>query len=429
MNIMKTILVTGDPICDHNYYKGERPTADADNARGFRYYCKGGGALLLKDLIAKTMEGEAEWTTEFGLDPNFESLPLAYHAFCLWEPQIASPDEGSKNQVLLWRSVEPLGYGHKTAVLQDGYMPNLRTEAYLPRANPPTETPDIVVIDDSGIGFRDATHQNLWSFVREGSKRQCPSWVALKLTGTVGNSALWDEITGQCKDNLVVIVPAEELRRRDVRLSRGLSWEATAEDLAAELRGNPLLKPLLKARHLIVTFQSDAAFWLDKDHGTETSLLVFDASRAEGEWSESQGKGGAFGFLSCITAAIVRELCRAKDGDQPDLEAALVAGLGASRELRRLGHGKVVVNGTEPEPGFPFNEIVDKIRKPSEKFVSALIPQKDRVRGKWMMLDEWQIQALKKDTPRPYFEAALAVAVLGPEFSEHPHKLRDTVTL
>ena len=57
---MKTILVTGDPICDHNYYKGKRQTADSDEKRGFRYYRTGGGALLLKDLIAAAMQGEPQ---------------------------------------------------------------------------------------------------------------------------------------------------------------------------------------------------------------------------------------------------------------------------------------------------------------------------------------------------------------------------------
>ena len=417
---MKTILVTGDPICDHNYYKGERRTADADDVRGFRYFRKGGGALLLRDLIARTMEGSG-WTTEFGLDPDFESLPGSCHAFSLWEPQLGGDP---KSEAKFWRAVEPpFGYGHTTAQTQAGNAPRPRTEAYVPRPTPLSEVPDIVVIDDAGIGFRDAARRELWSVVRGGNKEQRPSWAVLKLTGSIGKSALWDEIVEQCKDNLVVIVPGEELRRRDVRLSRGLSWEATAGDLAAELRSNPLLTPLLKARHLIVTFQSDAAFWLNNNPGAEASLLVFDASRAEGEWSESQGKGGAFGYLSCFTAAVVRELSRTEAGKQPDLETAVAAGLGAGRELRRLGHGQVVAKGTEPEPGFPFSEIVAKIKQfdepiPTEKFVSALIPQGERDRQSWMMLDEWQVQARSNAEPRAHFEAALAVAVLGPEALE-----------
>lgn len=446
----KTILVTGDCICDHNFYKGKRPKADSKEQRGFRYYCKGGGALLLKEVIAetmnvKTMESDAEFKVEFDLDEDFIRLPLAYHSFCLWEPQVGNPADDPKNQVQYWRAVEPpFGYGHKTAALQPGLAPKPRASAYSPNPTQCTDMPDIVVIDDAGIGFRE--HKELWACINPDSSKSSPQWIVLKLTGPVGTSPLWDEITCQCKNNLVVIVPAEELRRRDVRLSKGLSWEATAEDLTAELHNNPLLTPLLKARHLIVTFQSDAAFWLDNNPEFATSLLVFDASRAEGEWSESQGKGGAFGYLSCLTAAVVRELCLPSDKSEtdkikPDLETAIGRGLRAGRELRQLGHGCVTQkekqsDGSEkdvdnPNVGFPFAEIAAQISQqtvqPKHKFVSALIPQKfvnsqmpqeGRVRGKWMMLDEWQVQALKEAKPRPHYDAALAVAVLGSEALE-----------
>jgi hypothetical protein len=56
---MKTILITGDPICDHNYYKGKRPSADSKELRGFRFTQEGGGALLLKKLIATVMTGSS----------------------------------------------------------------------------------------------------------------------------------------------------------------------------------------------------------------------------------------------------------------------------------------------------------------------------------------------------------------------------------
>ncbi len=432
---MKTILVTGDPICDHNYYKGKRPTADSNESRGFRYFHEGGGALLLKKLIANVMEGEADWQVEFGLNEHFKSLPPAYHAFCIWEPQVATIGADSKNSPQFWRALEPpLGYGPKKDDDQIELEPEFRADAYEPRDLSCIAPPEVVVIDDAGIGFRTADHTALCSTIKGADNTHCPRWVVLKLTGPIGSSQLWNELTNRCDNNLVVIVPAEELRRREVRLSRGLSWEATAEDLVTELDRNPQLKPLQKARHLIVTFQSDGAFWLDNAPDGAKSLLVFDALRAEGEWSESQGQGGAFGYLSCFTAAIVRELCvpskeikvdaeKAKfEGETkrvPDFEMALSTGLGASRELRNIGHGEVMSEDSKSAPpGFPFERIVKTIKEPEARFVSAVIPPPPKERGKWMMLDEWQINARNMDKARPHYEAALAVAVLGPEALE-----------
>ena len=429
----KLVLVTGDPICDHNYYKGKRPTADSKENRGFQFSREGGGALLLKKLIANVMDGEADWKVEFGLNEDFETLPSAYHSFCFWEPQDGPTDDDSKNSPQFWRTQEPpLGYGPKKKGDEpDELEPKLRSNAYEPRKTPCAENPDVVVIDDAGIGFRSAEPLQLCSLGKDGEGKHSPRWVVLKLTGPIGSSPLWDEISDTCQDNLVVIVPAEELRRREVRLSHGLSWEATVEDLTAELHANPRLTPLLKARHLIVTFQFDAAYWLDNAPGAPKSMLVFDALRAEGDWEESQGEGSAFGFLSCFTAAVVKELCLAKKPDEPDFETALETGLGAVRKLRLIGHGPVIENDKEPKPGFPFPGIAAEIRNPVEnnpdgKFVSVPIPHKvcakgteERYkRGHWMMLDEWLVHAHGNGKPQPHYDAAMAVAILGTDALE-----------
>lgn len=434
----KTILVTGDPICDHNYYRGNRPTADSTEGRGFRLARTPGGALMLKDLIAKATALLAGWQTEFGLQLDHEALPQDYHAYCLWEPQLSNPTEkDEKKRFEVWRAVEPpLGYGQKESEplgeKEKRAFRNRRAAAMGTR-RVLKQVPDIIVIDDAGLDLRRASSRDRWPFPAELKEAFCPRWTVLKLSGSIGEGDLWDTLVDHCRKNLVVIVSADQLRRGDVRLSAALSWEATAEDVLAELESNPALKPLLSARHSIITFKSDGALWLNNTSDPRSSMLVFDAANAEGDWSASQGRGAVFGYLSCFTAAIVRELCRhidrpAGEMKEPDFEAALGAGLGASRELHRLGHGRVKItekleDGAEkindnPAPGFPFQEIVARIHEPTDKFVSALLPTRFVERGKWMMLDEWQVQARNLQRARPHFEAAQAVAVLGPDALE-----------
>ncbi len=275
-----------------------------------------------------------------------------------------------------------------------------------------------------------------------GKGERGPRWVVLKLTGEIGDGKFWTSIVDRYSEKLIVVVSADQIRRNDVRVSRGLSWEATAEDLSVELKENPILQPLRMARHLIVTFRCDGAFWFDNKTETKSSLLVFDASRAEGQWETTQGEGTVFGYSSCFTAAIVSELCRSTD---PDFEKAITTGLDASRILRWLGHGpvrfnKVIESGGDEKsvdnshPGFPFPAIAAriagqkdpdtarnlqsqfengdsakkieplkicipaiaiaaKIGEQAKKFVSAPIPLTPRERGTWMMLDEWQVHA------------------------------------
>jgi hypothetical protein len=113
MNESRLIRVSGDCVCDHNFYKGNRSTADSSQSPGFRVTESCGGALLLKELIAKATADLSGWRTEFGIGPDFAALPSEYHAFCLWEPQVANPwEEDLKKQYKVWRAVEPpLGYG------------------------------------------------------------------------------------------------------------------------------------------------------------------------------------------------------------------------------------------------------------------------------------------------------------------------------
>lgn len=445
----KTILVTGDPICDHNYYKGVRSSAISPEQRGFREECMGGGALLLKDLIDKVIkkaaeaqaeakvdaDGKAEpaqqaqvnWQVKFGLNEDFKTLPSKYHSFCIWEPLDGPKDKENAKPPQFWRMLEPaLGYGPQdedaTLDIESGLRKtayDVQPDAYLPH-------PDILVIDDAGLGFCSVDHSALCSCLTGDDEKSCPRWVVLKLTGPVSNNLLLEKLIARCANHLIVIIPAEDLRRQGFRLSKGLSWEATVEDLSAELNNNPLLASLLKARHLIVPFQSDAAYWRDQSGKEARSMLIFDATQAEGEWAEKQGKGNAYGYLACFTAAIVKELSFPSAPQyQPDLETAISAGLGAGRALRYIGHGPLLnEKKEEPKPGFPFAQIDVEINgKPHDEFVAAVIPldagTKKPVgqngRGHWMMLDEWQVHASSKSKPQPHYGAALAVAVIGPE--------------
>jgi RyR domain len=427
----KTILVTGDPICDHNYYRGNRSTADSPEKRGFRLTRTPGGALMLKELIAKATASLPGWRTEFGLKVNHETLPQDYHAYCLWEPQLSNPSEkDEKKRFEVWRAVEPtLGYGQKESEpLNEKEKSTFRERriAAMGTSRRLKEVPAILVIDDAGLDFRRASSKDRWPFP-EKSKTFNPRWIVLKLSGSIGEGDLWDKLVPCHEENLVLIVSADQLRRSDLRLSGALSWEATVEDVLAELKCNPALKPLLSARHAIITFKSDGAVWLNREKNPPSRMLVFDAANAEGDWSMAQGRGTVFGYLSCFTAAIVCELCRHVDeAKELDLESALAAGLGASRELHRLGHGRVItqVPGVaekyedNPNPGFPFDDIVASIHDPKDKFVSSPLPGQITDRGKWMMLDEWQGQAQASKLTRPHYEVALAVAVLGPNALE-----------
>lgn len=411
---MKTILVTGDPVCDHNYYLGTRASVDAIGAEGFRYACDAGGAFLLRDLIEHAVSDSAgRWSVHCGLHPAHATLPWAFHSLCLWRPgRVAKDRDGNEVARHWYLEKKPGGFGHTgcgcrgtKALRTDGYEP-------APEANP--MTPNIVVIDDAGIGFRESAQSRLWEFSNAGGAPALPEWVVVKWTGSPEVNPLWEHLVERFRDRLLVVIPAAVLRRWHVCLSKGLSWEATAMDLARELGNNPLLGPLQEARHLIVTFSFDSAFWLDNDPEKRRALLVFDPARAEDEWKISVENGGAYGHLSCFTAAVVRELCREPESGRPvpDLEEVIDAGLSAGRLLHHTGHIEPMGNGALPR--FPFASVVEKIRSHDDEYASAPVPIGRATDAEWMMLDDWQLEARKGGEMQPHYDAGFAVAVLGP---------------
>jgi hypothetical protein len=354
---------------------------------------------------------------QLGLDVDSLKLPQHYHAYCLWEPQLSDLQEADDTKKrLIWRAAEPpLGYGRQEPLSANASL----------YARHDCKDANILVVDDAGLDFRTQPLQI------DG-----PEWIVLKLSGNIGEGKLWQSLSAAKPSNLVILISADQLRRSDIHLGRALSWEATVQDLMRELDNNPVLYPLKLARHLVVSFRSDGAFWMSRPCAGDSSslpcsLLVFDGARAEGEWQIETGSGVVFGYLSCFAAAIVHHLCALlssaniypkAETAKLDPETVLTAGLGASRQLYRLGHGDVMVKNPansdktipNPKPGFPASEIAEAIRQPTEKFASTLLSADVSSRGDWMMLDEWHVHAKQAFLRRPFFDAAFAVAVLGP---------------
>ena len=228
---------------------------------------------------------------------------------------------------------------------------------------------------------------------------------------------LWRELAARWRERLIVLVSADNLRREDVRVSRGLSWESTVDDLVEEIHSNPAISGLKSCRHLVVTLRGDAALWLDRpgNKGHGPCRLVFDRERGEGEWEDSHQDGGAFGFLSAMTASLAWNLRAARSTDTVDIVHPLKAGLSATRFLREHGHGPVKGG----EPGFPFKDAAAHLLSPTQKYAASEVQCSGAccIVGKVQPATNWTMlsQVVHSDTfPGPLFGPARRLALLGP---------------
>jgi RyR domain len=399
------ILVTGDVVLDHNIYAGQRLTPVSDAPFGTKYSQQPGGAMLVYGLLRALADSASSSLTlaevTFGLQEKtreaLASWPSRFHAGALWEPA-----QGGHKGETRWRLSKNLGYGPRTSSAYPA-TPADGLESMKPR---------VLVIDDGGLGFRLKTAAQCWPpFLTSKASPEDPRCVILKMSRPLAHGDLWRELAERWSDRLIVLVSADNLRLEDVRVTKGLSWESTVDDLIAELRTNPAIRNLRSCRYLVVTLRGDAALWLDEPRQADLRCcLVFDRERGEGERDYSEGHSNAFGFLSSVTAALAWRLWKNRGEVSCDLAPALQAGLSTTRFLMEHGHGAV----TTEEPGFPFKDAAAHMQNPTSKYAVAVI-QCDT--GVCVASTPWTIlgQAFHSEVfPGPLFGPARRLALLGP---------------
>lgn len=250
----------------------------------------------------------------------------------------------------------------------------------------------LVVIDDEGTGF--SSRHLLWSpflwnnedvtldgeesdfyepfarklgALRDGDKGHVDSYLAstfviIKASHWLNppRSTLVEFLTShKVKDRAILIISAESLRgglvnqwdtTPGIKLAKTVSWEKTLEDFEVALN-DERIKPLLKFSHIVIRLGLEGAIlWsrsLGKDDGS--TRLVFDPSKIEGEYSESEDLGQFPGLTTVFTAAIARDLAACivdakstKEASQKvdySLTEAIKYGLTCARRYFDLGYG------------------------------------------------------------------------------------------
>jgi hypothetical protein len=412
---MANILVSGDVIIDHHIYKGERDAPHIKNVPGTKVIKSKGGAILLYNILrniadhtkninskATTQKKEAslvEYTVQLGLKENaYRSLSAEHNSYAVWNP--CPKEKDSKDESRVWRMTESMGYGGDTGtrdVCQT--LPSV-----LDKANP-----DILVIDDGALGFRFCKDDAWSNFLKDPSSKNL-KWVVLKTSSPVAQGDLWRTLSSKYMDKLIIVVSVHDIRREEAGITQGLSWERTALDLMTELQFNAGISDLLKCRHLIVSFGSEGALWINNDEKAGiTNRLVYDRAYIEGEWSGNY-KGKVFGHISCFTAGIVNSLAGLKE--ESDIGKGIIAGLATMRVLHEEGHGDV----KNQKPGFPFVELAKSILNPKTAPFSivdapAFPARIDSDPVHWEIIEG--IRTNSKTASTPLFSQARHVAQFG----------------
>ncbi|MBI4870668.1 MAG: hypothetical protein HY814_03785 [Candidatus Riflebacteria bacterium] len=415
----KKIVIAGDPAVDWDLAREREYRRDtgswtrhwSDDTRT-RVFQRKGGVWGVKQLIAKLLAGPT--CQVFGPEiPESEigaSSREFIHSYTMWAPHPREKVDGRDSKEKVWRISEFMSYELPSVEMVD------KSATWGGFSSEPEEA-ELVILDDANKGFRNPTSERHWPRALGKGKRP---WIILKMGEPVAEGALWENLIEQHHERLIVVMTANDLRRADVHVSRGLSWEQTAQDLAQEITLNQHINVFSGCHATVVSFDTSGAFLADGASGK--CRLFFEPESPEDGWSKDY-PGWMVGYTTCLVAGLAAELLH----EEPDLKSGIQAGINGMRALHKAGFGKYEGLTAPISLGFPCEEAVQALRHPAEKLASVEIelPRSEDVPlgvfGKLLTVDRREIEAyrsilnlLTEYRSKVKNTKPLSIAVFGP---------------
>ena len=416
------VAVTGDVTVDWNIARtrslvGGGTAWTAEDS--VETYPGPGGAAILARLIG---EVGAAVTADCGLNvevsgPSVDLDSISpgdsayHHAFAIWGRY---PRRAGDRDRSIWRVEEFLGLDRSRS----------RSTADVAGVEDASaHDVDLVVIDDANLGFRDSP--DLWprslgqlAYEPDGANVSTDEgppkpWVVLKMAAPIADGALWRQLIARVPERLIVVMTLDDLRLSEVKISRELSWERIAGDLARELVHHPAVNGLVRCAQVIVSLGTGGAVLLSgasAEHANDGAAridqpdchVVFDPESIENSWVEKY-PGSMIGYTTCLVAGIARELLMAPDS--PDVHRGVRRGLAAERALHLAGYGDGAASHGRAALAFPAAAIARQLQNDPSEFATARIEQP--------LSDSWSI--LESRYPEGLEPVAEAVALDGVE--------------
>jgi hypothetical protein len=178
-----------------------------------------------------------------------------------------------------------------------------------------------------------------------------------------GEPTVWDKILAAlsksgAKSESVILINANDLRDSGVRISTGLSWERTAEDIVTAFTSHSVLSRFNAFRHIIVRFGTSGAIHSFSGLKGREYTLFFNPGSSDNELEESDSNGTVLGYNTIVAATILQQLLKDKTllstGDRESTRRSIGegirSGIARCRERFELGYGEDFVAATEWTP-------------------------------------------------------------------------------
>jgi hypothetical protein len=359
----RVAVVVGDVTMDWNLATIDRSRGGAADTT--QAHWQAGGTALLGALL-EAVAAPLRFTVLHVGHVVEERDNRFRHSYAVWS---RFPYARGANEPHVWRVEKFLGLDRRDPA------EGAAAVAEWKRVHDDLAEADLVVLDDAALGFRD--DDGLWPKALEATQAGAP-WVLLKMARPVADGKLWEHLLRTGPGRVIAVITIDDLRLSEVRISRELSWERTAEDLAWELTHNPRVNALSHCAHVVVSLDSGGALLVSSSRTEEAAgverpprcVLFYDPLVIEGTWADEH-PGGVVGYTSCLAAGIAREIMLAQD--DPDVARGIQHGLAAMRELHRRGYG-TDDHGAPARLAFPLEEIASVLAADGAPFEQVEVP-------------------------------------------------------
>ncbi|MCZ3367052.1 MULTISPECIES: AAA family ATPase [Methanobacterium] len=370
---------------DSNDYPYEQSTREI--YKGYDIIARMGGALLISKMINEVKNDylkliqydESEIKNEMELNNSKDLI----NSMCILERYNPSQDKK-----LILPTVSPQNNEKHLVKTFSGFKkPEKIIKPELNQYKFDDQTlPDIVVIHDDNKYFRDS--ENLWGPIDNLNEKN--SLFILKMSRPLAQGDLWEFIKNQ--PNLIVIIRADDLRGKGLRISRSLSWERTAYDFLNEMEKNrkgecnPDIKDISQCKNLIVRFGVGGAILCQYDGKNAKYTLFFDPEVFEGTLEQKIEGYYMKGLRSAFISGLIHEIQNNPQNYGDKLIDGIKKGIIASRNLLEIGF----IADDADKMDFPFKKMFLNLDNDKEKIQD--VEFKDDI--KWKIMN----QKLKNET-------------------------------
>lgn len=291
-------------------------------------------------------------------------------SWTLWKEFANAAGHGKAYRLWKWHEFEPAKWDYQAARLQGN--------------------PDLLLIQDSGLGFRNC--EAGWPealSLNDSEGAEPPSQLIVKLGQYHDGQAnpLLERIeTLGLADRTIILSSLSDLRACAVKVSASLSWEKALEEVVSAVLSpqGPFLdaaQNTIKYQQVIVPISLSGAVVVGRDYHT----LIFDRNGQEGDFS-AQYPGQIIGDNTCILAALVATW--AEQQQHTNWINATLTGIEMARLLQIIGY-EVVQREQHKHLQFPYHTIASAYRELSVNHSQAItLPHLSAIGDLGVFVDE-----------------------------------------